>query len=138
MGGGIVGDMEKLSKKQADYVHNDPKGTYFCRDCAHADKEVALCGEMRAQDKIKPIGSCIKWSPGPPQFTPFRGFDGHTLTELKYEERPNGFSCKRCHHFERLNYLCEKVDEDGKPDAGMIMPDGCCNEWKFSRLFSIL
>lgn len=125
----------KLSKKAADYI-DAGDGRYFCKDCVEASDDVTLCREMRAQDKISVNGSCIKWKEGTPAFDPTeRNFEGHTPKELKYEENPAGFGCKRCVHLDREAYKCEEVNESGPPDPGVIMPRGCCNEWKRSPIF---
>ena len=131
--------MHKLSKVQVDYINSDPKGTYFCKDCIHADVTVCCCEEMRPGDLIKTIGGCIKWKAGTPSVSHSQmKFEGHTPQELKYEEHQHGFGCKRCHHFDREDYLCERVSEKGGPDPGAIMPKSCCNDWEYDRLFSIL
>jgi len=128
----------KLSKKAADYIHAGD-GSYFCAQCVEANAAVTLCREMRPQDRISAIGSCIKWKEGAPAFNPEqRNFDGHSPTELRYEENKAGFGCKRCNHFNREDYCCEEVSEKGPPDQGVIMPGACCNEWRKDPIFGII
>lgn len=128
----------KLSKKAADYI-DAGDGRYFCADCVEANSDVSLCREMRSQDRISRLGSCIKWKEGRPAFeVTGRNFEGHTPGELKYEENPAGFGCKRCRHFDRGEYKCEEVTEKGNPDPGVIMPQGCCNEWRKDPVFGVI
>lgn len=128
----------KLSKKAADYIDSGD-GKYFCQSCVEANRDVTRCREMSAQDVISRIGSCIKWKEGAPAFDPQqRNYEGHSKREVKYEENVAGFGCKRCKHFDREEYKCEEVTENGSPDPGVIMPSGCCNEWHKDPVFGII
>lgn len=130
--------MVKLSKRAADYIHAGD-GKYFCSECVEANNEVTLCREMRPEDRISRTGSCIKWKEGHPIFNPReRNFEGHSPREVKYEENSAGFGCRRCQHFDRAEYKCKEVTEQGSPDPGMIMPGGCCNEWKKDPVFGVI
>jgi hypothetical protein len=130
--------MPKSTKKAVDYI-DAGDGRYFCEACVEANGDVTLCREFRAQDIISRIGSCIKWKEGRPAFDPSqRNFEGHTPGEMKYEENPAGFGCRRCDNFDRREFKCEVVDEKGGPDFGVIMPSGCCNDWQKSPIFGII
>lgn len=129
--------MLKTSKQQAEYIHVDG-ANYKCDECRDFNP-IGLCRLFSASDTVRWFGSCNKWASGTPS-THNIPQNITTPREAGYIENPAkvGYSCKRCHEFDREKYLCEEVSEAEEPDAGLISPAACCDRWKFDKVFSIL
>ena len=132
--------MAKITKKEAEYVHVDG-ANYKCDECRDFNP-IGLCRLFTTGDRVRWFGSCNKWAAGTPS-TQNVPQDIIGIKEAGYVENPArvGYSCKRCHEFDRESYTCEKVTEVGgigDPDPGFISPGACCDEWKFDKVFSIL
>ena len=127
----------KITKKQADYVHYGD-GNYRCDGCKlwHPAK---LCFLFDFRDVVQPWGSCDFHREG----VASKDNVPHNIMSPKtagYVENPfkTGYGCRRCEEFDRKEYKCKKVNENGEPDPGVIDPMGCCDEWEVDPVFGAI
>lgn len=128
-GFGDVGDCEermaKISKEAAGYVEFERSNSQ-CQECYkfNPDRQQQACAEVGG--KIQPYGGCNTFVKGDiSQIGPIRLPRKLLKEEAGYMENKAGFNCKRCEHFDREKWLCEKVE-------GEVRPFGCCNLWEKS------
>lgn len=119
---------EKISKQSAGYVEFQGSN-YHCDECYKFEPNQARQSCVEVAGLIKAIGGCNTFVKGPSsQLIRVEIPRKLSLAEAGYVESKVGFSCKRCEHFDRGQWQCEKV-------AGEIRPFGCCNLWEKSPVF---
>lgn len=120
--------MPKISKEAAGYV--EFKGSdYQCRECYKFEPAEGKKNCAEVEGTIEPFGGCNEFVQGQPsQIAAISLPRKLTQREAGYMVNKAGFSCKRCEHFDRERWLCEKVE-------GEIRPYGCCNHWEKSPIF---
>lgn len=124
--------MGDISKEAVLYIHlRDTE--YSCSDCTMLIPHKHLCAIHKRTEDIADIGSCGFFYQGEPAG---KGSGYLTVIQSGYEESEDGFSCKRCAHFDAKNDDCELVDRDSEGDdtnskgIGVIHFDACCNAWE--------
>jgi len=129
----------KLSKSdlKVDYVHHGD-GNYRCDSCKLWNPN-KLCLLFSIADRVQPWGGCNFHTEGTPST------NNYPLAVISpkaagYVETPfkNGYGCRRCEYFDRGDWKCEKVSENGLPDNGVIHPMGCCNKWEVDKVFGAI
>jgi len=116
------------SKSTVSYMHKS-NTQYQCQDCVFFIVPHA-CVLHGADDTILATGSCNYFAKGEQQLG-FSPLNLLTPYESGYMENEEGFSCKRCVHFDMAEFNCDEVDRSSAgDDPGQINPDACCNEWE--------
>lgn len=118
----------KITKQAAGYVHFDDTD-YHCYECYKFQPSGGSQNCVEVEGLIKAIGGCNTFVKGPSsQIISIRIPRKLSQGEAGYMVNKAGFSCKRCEHFERQQWMCEKVE-------GEIRPFGCCNLWEKDAVF---